>query len=391
MKSLFFFLLLLGALNFSVAQQKYLDSLRKQLNYTTKEDTFRVKKLCSIADYYGFVQFDSCLFYATQAADLSEKLNYEYGRFLCYRSKFFAFNCTGNFPMALKQALSFDRSFEQLRNGGRVSIGTPHYFVGVLYNEMADYPAAIDIFHQTIKVNTEGGWPKTENFFTYSQLGLIYLSLNRMDSALSYAQTGYNLGLKSIEFKKYFSLAIGALGTIHVALHHYKLAEDLFRYGVQQSGDFNNIYFQVANYNNLATLFDKENVKDSAIYYAGIALQLCIEHNFAGFTLISSKLLAKIYDSQAKTDSALKYMRILLAAKDSVFSQSKGQEFRQFAFDEVQRQQKINTDKERYQNKLRVYILAAVLFVFLLLAFVLYRSSRQKQKANKRIEKAVNF
>ena len=78
----------------------------------------------------------------------------------------------------------------------------------------------------------------------------------------------------------------------------------------------------------------------------------------------------------------------MLAAKDSVFSQSKGQQFRQFAFDEIQRQQKINADTERYQNRVRSYILAAALGVFFLLAFILYRNNRQKQKANARIEKA---
>ncbi|MEO9069750.1 MAG: ATP-binding protein [Ginsengibacter sp.] len=388
MKSIWLFFLLFGTLHVSFAQQHYLDSLRKQLNDTNKEDTFRVKALCLMADYFGFVQFDSCLFYATPAADLSEKLNYEYGRFLCSRSKFFAFNCKGNFPMALEQALNYDRAFEKLNKEGRRSVGTTHYFVGVLYSEMTDYPAAINMFRQTIETNDVNGWPMTENFFTYSQLALIYLNLNRLDSALWYAQKGYNLGLKSNEFKKYFSLAIGALGTIHVALHHYKLAEDLFRYAIHKSGEFNNIYLQAGNYYNIASLFEKENLKDSAIYYADISLRLCLEHNFAGFTLNASKLLTSLYDSKGKADSTLKYMRILLEAKDSVFSQSKGQQFKQFAFNEVQRKQKVSADLERYQNKVRLYILIAALIVFFIIAFMLYRNNRQKQRAKSKIEKA---
>ncbi len=384
----FLSLLLFIVLQTSSFAQNYSDSLRQRLVSAKDEDTTRVLALAGIADYYGFVQFDSCLFYAKQAADLSEKLNYEFGRFLSYRSKFFAFNVTGNYPMALKEALNFDRSYELLRKGGRLSIGTSHYFVGVLYMEMNDYPAAIDMFRQTIDANRKVGWPMTDNFFTYSQLARVYLALNRLDSALWYAQTGYDLGSKSKGFKKYFSLAIAALGTVHVALHHYKLAEDLFRYGIQQSGEFNNIYFLAQNYLNLASLFQKENLKDSSIYYANISLHLSLSHNFGDVNLNASKLLTAIYDSKGIADSTLKYMRIMLAAKDSVFSQSKGQQFRQMAFDEIQRQQKISADKERYQNRIRLYALAAGLIVFLLVAFILYRNNRQKQKAKIKIEKA---
>jgi two-component system, NtrC family, sensor kinase len=382
-----FFSLLLSLFIFPsvFAQQHYLDSLRKKLNEATKEDTFRVQALSAMADYYGFVQADSCFFYATQTANLSDKLNYEPGKFNSYRSKFFAYNVTGNFPMALEQALKYERAFNHLNKVG----GANHYFVGFLYLEMGNYPDAIAKLEQTINEQREAGAPMADVFFAYAQLGILYNSLNRIDSALWYAQQGYDLGAKSNNYlKKFYSLAIGALGTVHVSLHHYKLAEDLFRYGIRQSGQFNNIYFQARNYYNLADLFDQENIKDSAIYYAGISLRLCIEHNLGEFTLDASKLLTKIYDSEKNTDSTLKYMRIELAAKDSVFSQSKGQQFRQMAFDEVQRQQKISADEERYQNKVRIYILVSALIIFSLLAFILYRNSRQKQKAKSKIEKA---
>ena len=171
-------------------------------------------------------------------------------------------------------------------------------------------------------------------------------------------------------------------------LHHYKLAEELFRQGISQSSEYENIYFEARNYNNLASVFAKENIRDSCIYYARIGLQLCRDHNFGEFTLDASTLLTHSYELEGNSDSTLKYMRIMLAAKDSVFSQSKGQQFRQFAFDEIQRVQKINADKERYQTRIKLYILVAVMGVFLLLAFILYRNNLQKQKAKTKIEKA---
>ena len=392
MKSFFSLFLFSCIFTFASAQNPYLDSLRLKLNQAKNEDTSRVLALSSIADYYGFVQFDSCLFYAAQTSNLSQKLNYPYGRYLSYRSTFLAFNCQGNYPRALEAALDIQKISEQLKNDKLWVRAMPYYFIGLLNREMADYPNAISQLHQAIRLQEKIGEPLPEIFFAFSQLGILYGTLNQLDSALWYAQKGYDLGLHSKRYKKFFSLAIGALGNIHVALHNYKLAQEFFRLGIKQSGlyNYNNIYFQARNYNNLADLFAKMNLSDSCIYYARISLQLCQQHNFGEFTIDASKILAKAYESEDKPDSAFKYMKIMLAAKDSVFSQSKGQQFQQYAFSEIQRLQEISTAKERYQNQVRIYSLLAALSVFLLLAFMLYRNTRQKQRAKIKIEKAYD-
>ena len=93
---------------------------------------------------------------------------------------------------------------------------------------------------------------------------------------------------------------------------------------------YNNIYFQVRNYNNLAKLFDKTNQPDSCIYYACQFTRGCAL-NITSWILPTkpADLLTKTYESAGKPDSTLKYIKIMLAAKDSVFSQAKGQQFRQ--------------------------------------------------------------
>jgi hypothetical protein len=129
---------------FSTAQQNYLDSLQDNLSHSKKEDTFRVLALSSLADYYGFIQFDSCLFYAAQTLRLSQKLNYAYGKFLGYLSTFHGLNSQGNYPMALEAALNMKRTGEELRNDRPWVIAWSFYFTGLLQREMADYPDAID-------------------------------------------------------------------------------------------------------------------------------------------------------------------------------------------------------------------------------------------------------
>ena len=388
MKYIFPVFLFLLTPTFASAQQNYLDSLQDKLSHSKNDDTTRVLALSSLADYYGFIQFDSCLFYATQTLKLSQKLNYIYGKFLGYLGTFHGLNSQGNYPMALEAALNIKKTGEELRNTRPWVIAWSFYFTGLLNREMADYPDAIDQFHQCLVLQERSGEPLKDIATAYSQLALTYRTLNKLDSALFYARKGYELGAQTIKWKKYFPLTIGVLGSVHLSLHYYDSAREYFRYAIKQSELFNNSYFQARNYNNLASLFQLTNLTDSCIYYAGISLQICQQHNFAEYAIDASKILTHVYESKGESDSTLKYMKIMLVAKDSVFSQSRGRQFQQIAFNEIQRLQEITATKERYQHQQERYALLTVLGFFLVLAFIFYRNTREKQKAKVKIEKA---
>ena len=70
------------------------------------------------------------------------------------------------------------------------------------------------------------------------------------------------------------------------------------------------------------------------------------------------------------------------AINDSLFNTAKSAEVQNLLFLEQQRLQAIETEKTNYRNRLRLYISLAGLVVFLLIALILYRNNRAKQKAN---------
>jgi C4-dicarboxylate-specific signal transduction histidine kinase len=51
-------------------------------------------------------------------------------------------------------------------------------------------------------------------------------------------------------------------------------------------------------------------------------------------------------------------------------------------FEEDQRQQELAAEKSKYQNKIKTNILLGILTTILLIALILYRNNKQKQKAN---------
>jgi len=382
------FLIMLCSAKIADSQNHYLDSLQEKLRHTPQEDTSRVLAMYALSDYYGFIQFDSCLNYADMTLALSEKLNYDYGNFLGYMATFHGLNSQGNYARALEAALNMQKIAEKLKDRRPWLQSYAYYFLGLLNRETSNYAQAKFLFQKRIENQKILNEPLEDIFPACSQLGILYASLGHLDSALYYAQRGYNLGLLSRKYKVYFPLAIGALGSTYLALGEFGPAEKYFMEAINQSGLTNNAYFEAKNYNNLANLFDRTNRKDSGIYYAQRSLHICQQHNFGEFAFDASRILTKIYDSENKPDSTLKYMKIMTATKDSIFSMSKGAQFQQYAFSEIQRLEKINSEKEASQNRARTDVLASALLIVLLLAFIFYRNSVRRKKDKVKIQNA---
>jgi two-component system NtrC family sensor kinase len=390
MKKIILLILMVSSMNLALSQNRILDSLDLQLQNFNREDSNRVLTLFSLADYYGFLQFDSCLLYAEETIKLSQKIDYPYGIYLGYMATFHGLNSQGNYAKALQAVLNFQDAAEKIKRERPWAMSQVYYFLGLLNREMSNYNEAKSQFQKSIVWQKTVKGPQKEVFASYSQMGIVYMLLNQPDSALYYTQKGYEFGLFNNRFDKYFPLAIGALGNVNMTISNFKDAEKYYKEAIVQSALNNNVYFQTRNYNNLAALFDKINLQDSAIYYAKLSLQLCQQHKFGEFSYDASKILTKIYGSRNNSDSTLKYMRIMTAAKDSVFNMSNGQQFQQFAFSEIQRLQKDAAQKEKLQTMARLYTLVIALIILLLLSFSLYKNSTRKQRDKIEIQKAYN-
>ncbi len=78
-----------------------------------------------------------------------------------------------------------------------------------------------------------------------------------------------------------------------------------------------------------------------------------------------------------------------MTLNDSIFGPEKFHRLQLLAINEQQRQQEITQrqkeiqqEKERSENKIKLYALLTTVGIFLLLAITLYQNNRQKQKAN---------
>ncbi|MFN5647643.1 MAG: sensor histidine kinase, partial [Sphingobacteriales bacterium] len=138
----------------------------------------------------------------------------------------------------------------------------------------------------------------------------------------------------------------------------------------------------------LASLYIDKRQKDSALFYALRNREIIEKLGFANGLVVN---LGMIYDNIYKAyqlydnrDSVYKYMQLALVVKDSLngLRIKTLAAFQNAILDEQLRLQHSERDKLAFQSKVKVYGLLSGLAIFLLIAFILYRNNREKQKAN---------
>ena len=100
-------------------------------------------------------------------------------------------------------------------------------------------------------------------------------------------------------------------------------------------------------------------------------------------------LLRTAYEKQGTYNKAFLYNDLSIAARDSVTGADKVREVANLTYKEQRREEKIQQELEAakiaYQNKIKLYSLLAILGGVVLIAAIIYRSYRQKHKANKEL------
>jgi tetratricopeptide (TPR) repeat protein len=313
------------------------DSLKREL-ISAKQDTNKVLLLADLAEKYGFMQPDSSFYYARQTLDLSQKLNYQYGECLGYRNLYFAFFTLGDYPKALETEFNALKIAEQMPDRRQSSMARIHMLLGFIYRGMGDYPKALSHHWEAERLQVAAGESLGEIHTSFNTPTQVYLELKILDSALWYTKKVYELGQQSNTLS---SIDLAIMGDVYGALGNDTLAANYYTMGVELSKKDGDSYFRARLYNNLSNLFGKSGKFDSSIYFAQAALQISRVNKFLNYQLNSAKILARIYESQDKPDSTVKYLKLTMAISDSIFGQSKIRQFQTTQFIEEQRQQEL--------------------------------------------------
>ena len=382
MKKLVILMLLPLVGNMVVAQSKYTDSLNIELA-KTNDDTSRVLILADLAYYHRYQNLDTGMVYAQQALSLAKNIKFFRGQAIAYQMMSIIYRYLGNYSLAL------EKGYAGLQIANDNHLINEQAFcnmrLGTIFNALEDYPKAVSFYHKTMQILGPEKLVRA-NALNWLNIGSAYLNLNQLDSAWYYNKKAYdNLNL----IKDLRSDVCRNLGSILVKKGDRFSALQFFNEGLDAAGKLNDNYVSSTIYSSIARMYHNEKNTDSGIYYAKKGLEAAQKSKNPMTILACGNLLAEIFEPSNAAE-ALRYFKIAATAKEGLFGNSTLQAIQALVVKEEERKNEIELADLAYRAKLKQYGLLSGLGAILIVAFILYRNNKQKQKANKILESTLS-
>jgi len=364
----------------------------------TNNDTIRMSALRDLTLYYLDFNSDSALFYVKQEIPIVEKLNLKIWKADAYDLYSAVLNNLGNYPQSLQMInaameIAKDESSEKNiwhlykftntgdpRNARLSMLATIQLDKGALYRATGNYDQQMIVHQESLKTAS------LINDYTIAtivqlNLGNLYRDKYQQDSAMYY----YNASLSSSAkcgYRKYVSSTYNGIAEIYMRRNNIEKAKQALDSALVISTQLNNQGELTSYYSLMGQLLSKENKPDSASVYGYKAVEIAGETGNKRNIVKAYSVLAAIYRKQNRFDSAYKYLEIAGTTKDSLNSMDKIKQFQNIGFDAQIKLQELEKKQIEIQSRIRTYIMLGGIFVFLLVALILYRNNRQKKKAN---------
>jgi two-component system, NtrC family, sensor kinase len=258
-------------------------------------------------------------------------------------------------------------------------MGKVYNFIGHLNQMTGNSKGSLEFLHWSMQMVKESGEHEETSYFVYFQLAFDMLQSDRKDSALFYLNKGKEFLpiIKSTREPVAWLIA----GNIYYSTGQIDSADKYFRDGLKISEENNSLFLNAIFYNVVGGIFFERNMFDSCIYYKRKSLLLSRKYKYKLFEMESSGSLAEVYRG-VNADSSLKYLYIMLAAKDEIWSDSRLRQFQQISLQDEKKQRDIEEAKNRLKNQIKMYVLIAAAGIILIIAFIFWRNSKQRKKAN---------
>ena len=392
---------------FSIAQQnpfweewnkKQADSLQL-IFYNSANDTIRMGVARSLGFYYQELNTDSALYFHQKQAALAGQLKAKLWEADGLENMGYILSIQKKYPQSLKAffaAIKIAEDKETEKNIWQVSrfskAGDPTFArlvvlafsrldLGRLYGYTGNVKEELSNSFEALKIAERVGDPA--NLANINEnIGLIFIRLNQLDSALTFEKKAL-VYTKTSGLKKFDGQLLNFFGQIYLKKAKYPLAKQYFTDAIRESQQPNNSYFLASAYLGIGEALRFMGDTDSSLWYAKRGLEISQTPDLLAKAYTS---LSSIYKLRNNMDSAFFYQSLAMAEKDSINSVEKIKQFQNIGFDQQLKVQALEKEKTENQNKIRTYSLLAGLAVLSIIAFIIYRNNRQKQKANKVLE-----
>ncbi|MDB4903697.1 MAG: ATP-binding region ATPase domain protein [Mucilaginibacter sp.] len=354
-----------------------LDSLKHELAIS-KDDTGRVLILAKLCITAANLNLDSIAMYGKDGVVLAQKVNFTKGEWGVLYNWGRTLELRGEYPQSLE--LQFRGLQLAEKNHYRYETAASLFGIGTDYWGLQDYAKAVNYFKRAGQISkTIPHEPSVEdlNILIDINIGDSYSKMNRLDSAFFYLQRTYNATLKD----RWHPALLLFFGDIQFKMGHYQTAFTYLHQSIVLNEKNNDLYTNTEACKTIARFFKEINQPDSSIFYAKKGLTNAQAIGYKLDVLENSKLLAGQYEYK-DIRQAHYYLKLVMLVSDELYGAKKVKELQKILSAEQERQRKIEAERVAYQNQLKQYAFLTSLGILLLIAFILYRNNKQKQKAN---------
>ena len=359
--------------------QDYLQRLKGHLA-NAKDDTTRMFALCALAEYHEYMRPDSNIYYVRQCVDLADKIDRPDGKLFANNSLFFTTNLKANYIKALEIAQNNLSLASTLKKDRFYYMAIMNLTLSLVSREMGDGKSSENYQKNALSLQQRSGRMDGDFWGWYGNKAISF-SGPHLDSALYYMTKARWMAHHSRHYINFGCLATAQLADIYRNFGQYPMARHYYQEALQEAIEYDNVYIQSRVYRDLAIFFNTTGNPDSCIYFAQLGLQLCRKYNFGDYASRIDVVLANLYESQRKPDSALKYMHAMLQARDSIFSQARMQQFESIIFEEEQKQKEINLEQERFESRVKLYVFIFIAAILSLVSYILFRNNKLRKRS----------
>ncbi len=385
------------------------DSLRSRIDRDDNDST-KAWNLILLSWVIEGVRADSALAIAKQAYEFSKRKNMKIMQLRALQAVGYNQKSMGDYAESLKTfflaleilGYSSDENSNNIPNSGgsgldreslheyaeiQRNIGHLLGDVGNRTEQMIKYRTALKIHealkHERLIANT-----------TFN-IAEVYLATNYLDSAIILAENSLgHYEKQNVPFyvKTYLGYIYNIIGKANLLMKKYDLAEEALLKAEKANIKYKNLRNLVETQLFLAELYYQKQEYESSLIYAGKARFTAMEVGLKIAIAKSYAALATSYQALNGQDSGYYYLKLATPLIDSLHKVEKSNliRYQNILFAENQNLQKIEQEKTAVQNRIRFISLLGTLGFILLIALLLYRNNRQKQKTNIVLEATLN-
>ena len=287
-------------------------------------------------------------------------------------------NSIGDYTKAMEWALKAEKNAEEANDLNALAASWSS--IATIFTNIGDQSNAILYYKKALNANKKLG-NQTLEFNLLNRIGEMYRLSGRYPEAIK----AYEEGLSKTQIPYNTELTQSNIADVYVRLNNLPMAFKYAFISLASAKKINDAEGEEWIDGILARAYLKANKADTAIYYANNGYQKAIHTGTIEFKRDNSEALADAYNLKKDYGNAYKYYRLFINYRDSMSNAevSNHTNLLQYNYSLAKKQTQITALNQ--EKKMQYYFLAGSAGILILIGatgIVLYRSNRQKQKAN---------